>query len=66
MVARDTPLTLELSVGDRARIVDYLNLQLKAGQLGRFAICIRVLQLVGLNATLAKGPRVLNVHRLKR
>lgn len=66
MVTRDSPITLELSATDRARIVDYLNLQLKAGQFGRFAICIRVLQLVGLNVTLKKGPRVINVHRLRR
>lgn len=66
MVTRDSPITLELSTTDRARIVDYLNLQLKAGQFGRFAICIRVLQLVGLNVTLKKGPCVINVHRLKR
>lgn len=66
MVTRDSPITLELSAVDRARIVDYLNLQLKAGQFGRFAICIRVLQLVGLNVTLMKGPRVINVHRLRR
>lgn len=66
MVTRDSPITLELSAVDRARIVDYLNLQLKAGQFGRFAICIRILQLVGLNVTLKKGPRVINVHRLRR
>lgn len=66
MVTRDSPITLELSAVDRARIVDYLNLQLKAGQFGRFAICIRVLQLIGLNVTLKKGPRVINVHRLRR
>lgn len=66
MVTRDSPITLELSASDRARIVDYLNLQLKAGQFGRFAICIRVLQLVGLNVTLKKGPRVINVHRSRR
>ena len=66
MVTRDSPITLELSATDRARIVDYLNLQLQAGQFGRFAICIRVLQLVGLNVTLKKGPCVINVHRLKR
>ena len=66
MVTRDSPITLELSATDRARIVDYLNLQLKAGQFGRFAICIRVLQLVGLNVTLKKRPCVINAHRLKR
>lgn len=66
MVTRDSPITLELSASDRARIVDYLNLQLKAGQFGRFAICIRILQLVGLTVTLKKGPCVINVHRLKR
>lgn len=66
MVTRDSPITLELSAADRARIVDYLNLQLKAGQFGRFAICIRMLQLVGLNVTLKKGPCVVNVQRLKR